>query len=136
MPRRPPQRYRPVTSSTLAGALSLIMPAISCLRIYSNSRSLLPLGYTCAISGITFLLYGYDKMQARNMEWRVKEITLHTLGLLGGWPGALVGMHFFQHKTRKAAFQIPFWMIVSAWQFVWWVIWNGDFKELDKALQS
>ena len=74
-------------------------------------------------------------MQARHMEWRVKEVTLHTFGLLGGWPGALAGMHFFQHKTRKTAFQLPFWAIVSIWQFVWWAMWNGDFAELREALQ-
>jgi uncharacterized membrane protein YsdA (DUF1294 family) len=64
-------------------------------------------------------------MQARNMEWRVKEVTLHTLALVGGWPGALVGMHYFQHKTRKTSFQIVFWVTVLAWQGVWWKFWNG-----------
>lgn len=87
--------------------------------------SLLPLGYHCVISSLTFLLYGYDKMQARNLEWRIKEVTLHTMELLGGWPGALIGQHYFQHKTRKTAFQIPFWTIVMVWQVVWWAVWTG-----------
>jgi uncharacterized membrane protein YsdA (DUF1294 family) len=65
-------------------------------------------------------------MQARNLEWRVRETTLHFLELIGGWPGALLGQHYFQHKTRKTAFQIPFWAIVVGWQYVWWVVWIGD----------
>ena len=69
--------------------------------------------------------YGYDKMQARHQDWRVKETTLHMFAILGGWPGALAGMHFFQHKTRKTAFQIPFWTIVVGWQAVWLLVWMG-----------
>ncbi|KAF1951914.1 DUF1294-domain-containing protein [Byssothecium circinans] len=125
MPPRRPQRHRPVTVATTAGIFSLILPTISMLRMFSKGASLLPLGYTCVVSGIAFVLYGYDKMQARTAEWRVKETTLHTFGILGGWPGALAGMHYFQHKTRKTAFQIPFWVIVVGWQIVWWTIWEA-----------
>jgi uncharacterized membrane protein YsdA (DUF1294 family) len=81
--------------------------------------------YGGLISGVTFLFYGYDKMQARNLEWRVKELTLHTLALVGGWPGALAGMHYFQHKTRKVSFQVVFWGIVAVWEGLWWGVWSG-----------
>ena len=123
MPPRP-HRRRPVTIATAAGVFSLVLPAVSLIRLYTRTGSLFALGYTCVISSATFLLYGYDKMQARNREWRVKEATLHTLELLGGWPGALAGQHCFQHKTRKTAFQIPFWIIVAGWQVVWWAVWS------------
>lgn len=105
--------------------MSFVLPVVSLLRLYYRTGSILPFAYTCVISGMTFILYGYDKMQARNLEWRVKEATLHTLEFLGGWPGALAGQHYFQHKTRKTAFQIPFWAIVLGWQGVWWAIWSG-----------
>jgi uncharacterized membrane protein YsdA (DUF1294 family) len=130
MPRSPPRRHRPLTLATLAGFTSLILPSITLARLYSNGpvlkSSLFPAAYTCFISGMTFLTYGYDKLQARNMEWRVSEWTLHLLGLLGGWPGALVGMHFFQHKTRKTRFLVPFWMIVFGWQSALWNFVYGD----------
>jgi uncharacterized membrane protein YsdA (DUF1294 family) len=130
MPRPPPRRRRPLTLATLAGLTSLIIPGIAFARLHSNGpvlkSSLLPVAYTCFISGVTFLTYGYDKMQARNTEWRVSEWTLHVLGLLGGWPGALVGMHFFQHKTRKTRFLVPFWGIVLGWQSVLWQFVCGD----------
>lgn len=74
----------------------------------------------------TFLLYGYDKIQSRNLEWRVKERTLHVMGLLGGWPGAIVGMHYFQHKTRKTAFLVGSWIIVGLWQVLWWKVCKGS----------
>lgn len=77
------------------------------------------------ISGVTFFFYGYDKMQARNLEWRVKETTLHVLALSGGWPGALAGQHYFQRKTRKSGFMAVFWGIVVGWQAVWWLIANA-----------
>ena len=97
MPRRASKRHRPLTLATLAGFTSLILPSITLARLYSNGpvlkSSLLPVAYTCSISGLTFLMYGYDKMQAQNLQWRVNEWKLHLLGLLGGWPGALVGMH-------------------------------------------
>jgi uncharacterized membrane protein YsdA (DUF1294 family) len=122
-PNQPKPRRRPWTAATVAGLASLILPTCTLARLYT--RSLIPVAWTCVISGITFLYYGYDKMQARNMEWRVKEVTLHTLALVGGWPGALVGMHYFQHKTRKTSFQIVFWVTVLAWQGISWTFWNG-----------
>jgi len=133
-PRRSHQRYRPVTLATAAGVFSLVLPTVSLIRLYTSTGSMLPSAYTGAISGVTFLFYGYDKMQARNLEWRVKEVTLHTLGLLGGWPGALAGQHFFQHKTRKTAFQVPFWAIVIGWQAVWWAVWTGGISTPYEAL--
>lgn len=85
---------------------------------------LAPTIYTCVLSLVTFLFYGYDKMQARNLQWRVKEVTLHALAFCGGWPGALIGMHYFQHKTRKTRFQLVFWGIVLGWQGISWKVWT------------
>jgi uncharacterized membrane protein YsdA (DUF1294 family) len=130
MPAHPRLRHRPVTLATLAGFASLILPSLTLARLYTThpvlKSSLLPAVYAAFISGATFLTYGYDKVQARNLEWRVSESTLHFLGLLGGWPGALVGMHFFQHKTRKTSFLIPFWGIVIGWQGMMWTFLYGD----------
>ena len=53
-------------------------------------------------------------MLRRSMRggWRVREATLHTLALLGGVPGALVGSRVFHHKTRKLRFRLVTWAIV------------------------
>lgn len=67
------------------------------------------LGWVALISLVTFGVYGWDKFQARRGGWRIPEAKLHTLSLLGGWPGALAGQKFFHHKTIKSSFQLTFW---------------------------
>lgn len=37
-------------------------------------------------------------------------VPLALLGLLGGWPGALVAQQRLRHKTRKTAFVVTFWI--------------------------
>jgi uncharacterized membrane protein YsdA (DUF1294 family) len=64
--------------------------------------------YYAAINAITFLVWGYDKLQAQVHRWRVSERTLLTLVLVGGAFGALLGMLIFRHKTRKPLF----WIVV------------------------
>ncbi|NLU24381.1 MAG: DUF1294 domain-containing protein [Clostridiales bacterium] len=62
--------------------------------------------YLAAASLIAFCVYGADKYRARRHLWRIPEKTLFLLALLGGSPGALLGMLCFRHKTRHHAFQI------------------------------
>ncbi|QEG24141.1 DUF1294 domain-containing protein [Mariniblastus fucicola] len=66
------------------------------------------------LSAASFVLYGWDKRQAKNDGWRVPERNLHVLSLLGGWPGALMGQKYFRHKTQKQSFQITYWFTVVA----------------------
>lgn len=58
------------------------------------------------LSFITFLLFGYDKFQAKNDGWRVSEKVLLSLGVFGGAIGGLIGMQIFHHKTRKNCFWV------------------------------
>jgi uncharacterized membrane protein YsdA (DUF1294 family) len=62
-------------------------------------------------SGATFLLYGFDKAQSKMDGWRVPEIILHGLALLGGFPGGWAGRSIFRHKTQKGFF--TFILVVS-----------------------
>jgi uncharacterized membrane protein YsdA (DUF1294 family) len=62
-------------------------------------------------SVITFIVYGFDKAQARASGWRVPEIVLHGLALVGGFPGGWAGRSLFHHKTQKAFF--AFVLVVS-----------------------
>ena len=80
--------------------------------------------YLAAISLITFCLYGFDKYQARHNRRRIPEILLHMLALLGGTIGALVGQHFFHHKTKKLKFRLMFIIIVivQAGLISWWTV--------------
>jgi uncharacterized membrane protein YsdA (DUF1294 family)/cold shock CspA family protein len=65
-----------------------------------------------AASVFTFLVYAKDKRAARRGRWRTKENTLHTLALIGGWPGALIAQQKLRHKSRKNTFQFMFWTTV------------------------
>lgn len=53
----------------------------------------------------TFLLFGWDKMQAEDRGWRVSESKLLGLALIGGIGGAYAGRAVFRHKTRKKSFR-------------------------------
>lgn len=63
-------------------------------------------------SVITFLAYAQDKHAAQHNRWRTKENTLHSLALVGGWPGALLAQKLLRHKSSKASFQRVFWATV------------------------
>ena len=52
-----------------------------------------------------FLLFGYDKRQARRGADRVSERGLLNVALLGGGVGAKLGQRYFRHKTRKEPFR-------------------------------
>ena len=63
-------------------------------------------------SVLTFVIYGGDKMAARKGWRRVPESTLLVLGLVGGWPGAVVGQQLFRHKTQKQPFKTYFFITI------------------------
>lgn len=64
-------------------------------------------GYLLAVNLWAFWLMGLDKGRAkRKGARRIRERTLFLSALLGGSPGAILGMWMFRHKTRH-------------WYFVW-----------------
>ena len=75
-----------------------------------------------AFSVMTLLAFGLDKWRASRSGRRLPESVLALLGALGGWPGGLLGMILFRHKTAKETFQfkfalalIPFAAEIWAW---------------------
>lgn len=62
--------------------------------------------WICAVSLVTFALYGYDKTQAKLGGTRAPEIVLHGLALAGGFLGGWLGRWMFRHKTQKPAFRL------------------------------
>ena len=62
-----------------------------------------------AVSIVTFILFGIDKVLSKTNRVRVPENVLHLVTLLGGFPGQLIGRVLFNHKTnfkRHPAFNI------------------------------
>ena len=62
---------------------------------------------------VAYSAYKHDKQAAQIGARRTNEWTLITLGLIGGWPGALVARHRFHHKTKKVTFRLGFWLSVG-----------------------
>lgn len=62
-----------------------------------------------ALNLVTFYTYWQDKHAARQGAWRIKEDTLHLLGLAGGWPGAWFAHQILRHKSSKQAFRAVYW---------------------------
>ena len=58
------------------------------------------------MSVVAFAVFGADKKMARQGTWRIPERTLFALALLGGSPGAILGMLVFHHKTKHIKFVI------------------------------
>ena len=69
------------------------------------------LGYL-AINVIVFVMYGVDKYKAKHNKWRIPEATLIGAAVIGVL-GALAGMKFFRHKTKKPKFYITVPLILA-----------------------
>lgn len=83
--------------------------------LYSSNLIPIELVYLYVIMCIvTFLIYAKDKNAAVGGKWRTPESTLHTLSLLGGWPGAKIAQSFLRHKSKKMPFRVTYWVTVVA----------------------
>lgn len=60
--------------------------------------------YLVSINIITFIIYGYDKLQAIRNSKRIKEKTLIVLVIFGGHIGAILAMIICHHKINKPKF--------------------------------
>lgn len=71
--------------------------------------------FLLAVNGLAFALFGVDKRRARRRQRRVPERTLFLCALLGGCPGAILGMRVFRHKTlhKRFALGLPAILLVQ-----------------------
>lgn len=82
------------------------------MNLLMDSRLILELTawWMAVFSLATFGLFGVDKWRAKRAGVRrISEATLLGCCFLGGWPGGLLGMLVFRHKSAKASFLIGFW---------------------------
>ena len=73
-----------------------------------------PLYYLIVINIVTFLVYGIDKWKAKQGSWRISEVSLLILAVIGGCIGALLGMKIWHHKTMHKKFKYGLPMILLA----------------------
>lgn len=112
-PTVPPRRLRATARSGRLGYLVIV----GFLLIYGVTawyRPLpiwVPLLYV-GMSAVCFLAYANDKAAAVKGGWRIPEASLLALGVVGGWPGAILAQQWLRHKTIKTSFQRVFWTSV------------------------
>jgi uncharacterized membrane protein YsdA (DUF1294 family) len=78
-----------------------------------------------AVNAMAFLSFGLDKWCAQRPGRRTPESFLALLGALGGWPGGLLGMNVFRHKTAKWTFKLKYALALipfaaEIWAFLHW----------------
>ncbi|HDZ45959.1 hypothetical protein LCGC14_0053390 [marine sediment metagenome] len=78
--------------------------------------------YYAVVSILAYVIYAIDKKAAIKNRRRVSEKSLHLLGVLGGWPGALLAQQRLRHKTQKTSFQLKYWLTVTLnLAGLWWI---------------
>jgi uncharacterized membrane protein YsdA (DUF1294 family)/cold shock CspA family protein len=128
---------RKTQTSSLPVVFTLVFMCALCASAYINRISWMVIGIYAVLSIVTFIAYGWDKSSARNGNWRTAESTLHLLGLMGGWPGAMAAQRLLRHKSSKQQFQFTFKVtvilnIVAAGYFAW----SGDSNFMNQSLGS
>ena len=73
-------------------------------------QNMLP--YLILINAVSLLLMLQDKRNAMRKGPRVPELILLGSAVLGGSIGAVLGMFFFRHKTRKPLFSVGLSLIL------------------------
>jgi len=72
------------------------------------------------VNGINLVAFGLDKLASKKRGYRIPESKLLLLAFFGPF-GALAGMLFFRHKTRKIKFVlVPIFAILQALLLLWY----------------
>jgi uncharacterized membrane protein YsdA (DUF1294 family) len=93
-------RYRTVLGILVAAALVGFVVIVTATAISPY------VAWLGAWSVATFAAYAIDKSQARRGGWRLPEIGLHGLAVVGGAIGGWVGLLGLRHKTRHPMFPL------------------------------
>jgi uncharacterized membrane protein YsdA (DUF1294 family) len=79
---------------------------------YASIAFLALAGVYLLINLVALVMFAYDKMMARKGDRRISEKSLLLVALLGPF-GAMAGMSWFRHKTRKMKFKlVPLFAVV------------------------
>lgn len=83
------------------------------LHSFYNEHLILCL-YLAIINLVTFIAYGIDKIKAMLDKWRIREIYLLGLTIIGGSGGAILAMDLFNHKINSMHFMVGVPFILCA----------------------
>lgn len=100
--------------------ISSLLLQIIILLITNTLLYILPF-YLLIISIISFVVTIYDKQQAIEGKWRIKESTLFLLSILGGSVSMYIAMLICRHKTKKLKFRLGIPCIITC-QFLIYIL--------------
>lgn len=118
-------------------ALAVLFVVFVAASVFTEKLPVVILGLYLAASSLAFAAYAFDKSAARNERWRTQESTLHMLGLIGGWPGALFAQRLLRHKSKKQSFQLVFWVtvVLNCGALIWLLTPHGS-SALSEVLRA
>ncbi len=76
--------------------------------------------YLLIVNVATFIIYGVDKLKAKEHWWRISEFTLLLFAVVGGSIGAWLDMKVWHHKTlhKKFKYGVPVILFLQIMAFV------------------
>ena len=69
-------------------------------------KHIIILAYLVIMNIVGVAVMGIDKSKAKRGAWRIKEVTLFLVSLIGGSIGTWAGMYIFRHNTKHIYFVI------------------------------
>lgn len=91
-----------------------VQASLGKVKVFSANHLLLFwLGLTNVLA---FLLFASDKFKSGGSGGnRINEFNLAAIGAVGGWPGGLLAMLLFRHKTAKPSFKLKYGIAFLVW---------------------
>lgn len=103
----------PIFRSSILLLFAFLFPVFVATMVFAGWLPYAMLWLYLGASMIAFAAYALDKSAAIHARSRTPESTLHLLGVIGGWPGALAAQQLLRHKSSKPSFQTVFWVTVA-----------------------
>ena len=97
----------------------MAMPFLLSFALFHKTGNTIPGLAYATMSFLAIITYSVDKRRALDQKWRIPESLLHSIEVLGGWPGALVAQKQLNHKTKKTSYQVAFWLILIFHSLAW-----------------
>ena len=76
-------------------------------------------------SVVSAAMHFADKRRAVRSKQRIPERSLHSMELVGGWPGAIAMTRLIRHKTSKRCYMIRLYAIAAShvvgWMLLLWI---------------
>ncbi|MFG0245553.1 MAG: DUF1294 domain-containing protein [Phycisphaerales bacterium JB052] len=77
------------------------------------------------MSIVSAAMHAADKRRAIKARRRIPERSLHSMELVGGWPGAIMMTRMIRHKTSKPSYMWTLYAIaalhiVAIMLLMWW----------------